>query len=63
MWESQADFDRFLAERMMPIIREIAGDSPAPVSHSYELRAFVAAWPGPESAVSRPVEKCPTCAG
>jgi hypothetical protein len=24
VWESQADFDRFFAERMMPIIREIA---------------------------------------
>src|SRR4051812_5702525 len=42
VWESRADFDRFVQERLMPILAELgAGDAPQPSIASYELHEVV----------------------
>ena len=46
VWETQADFDIFLTERLMPVVMEIAGSVSAPPEITmYELRNFVAVRP------------------
>jgi hypothetical protein len=42
VWESQADFDRFVEERLRPLLDEIDPDDPrAPQTTSYELHNLV----------------------
>jgi hypothetical protein len=44
VWESQADFDRFVEQTLMPIVSEVgAGDDRQPEVTSYELHGFIAA--------------------
>jgi hypothetical protein len=43
VWESRADFERFLNERLMPIVQEIARDDDRqPETTIYELHDYVA---------------------
>jgi hypothetical protein len=32
VWESREDFDRFREEKLLPAIRELAGDEPPPTA-------------------------------
>jgi hypothetical protein len=44
VWESQADFDRFVEQTLMPILQDIAGPGDRePQMTSYELHGFIAA--------------------
>jgi quinol monooxygenase YgiN len=44
VWESQDHFDRFMEERLTPILREIgAGDAQPPNITSYSLHEYVTA--------------------
>jgi hypothetical protein len=44
VWESQADFDRFVEGTLMPIVQEIgATGAQQPQVTSYELHGFIAA--------------------
>jgi hypothetical protein len=44
VWESQADFDRFVEQTLMPILNEIGTpDDRQPEVTSYELHGFIAA--------------------
>jgi hypothetical protein len=44
VWESRADFDRFVEQTLTPILQEIAGaDDRRPQLTSYELHGFIAA--------------------
>ena len=44
VWESKADFDRFLEERLMPIVNEVSGaDAPPPQLTIYELHNYMGA--------------------
>jgi hypothetical protein len=41
VWESEEQFQRFLSERLMPIVGEVAGpDAAQPETTIYELHAF-----------------------
>jgi hypothetical protein len=42
VWESQDHFDRFVEERLMPILREIFAGGDPPNITSYELREYIA---------------------
>jgi hypothetical protein len=42
VWESAADFERFMQDRLLPLINEIAGaDAPQPDTKIYELHSVV----------------------
>lgn len=42
VWESTADFERFLSERLLPLIAEVAGtDATPPETSVYELHRFM----------------------
>ena len=44
VWESQADFDRFVEQTLTPILQDIASpDAREPQITSYELHGFIAA--------------------
>jgi hypothetical protein len=44
VWESQAEFDRFVEATLMPIVQEIGGTADQqPQVTSYELHGFLAA--------------------
>jgi hypothetical protein len=44
VWESKADFDRFVEQTLTPILQEVAGsDDREPKVTSYELHGFIAA--------------------
>jgi len=43
VWESQDHFDRFVQERLMPLMREIGGGGNPPNITSYPLHEFVTA--------------------
>ena len=44
VWESQADFDRFVEQTLRPILEDIASpDAREPQMTSYELHGFIAA--------------------
>ena len=44
VWESQADFDRFVEQTLRPILEDIASpDAREPQITSYELHGFIAA--------------------
>jgi hypothetical protein len=41
VWDSQAHFDRFVSDRLMPLLAEVgATDAPQPETEVYELSAF-----------------------
>jgi quinol monooxygenase YgiN len=42
VWESQDHFDRFVQERLMPIMKEIGVGGDPPSVTSYELREYMA---------------------
>jgi hypothetical protein len=42
VWESQDHFDRFVEERLMPILREIGAGGDPPNLTSYELHEYIA---------------------
>lgn len=42
VWESQDHFDRFVEERLMPILREIGAGGDPPNVTSYELHEYIA---------------------
>ena len=42
VWQSQDHFDRFMEERLMPILREIGAGGDPPNVTSYELREYIA---------------------
>jgi hypothetical protein len=43
VWESREDYERFLNERLMPLIQEVAsGDEREPQQTVYELHGFMA---------------------
>jgi len=41
VWESRDDFDRFVEERLMPVVREVGGGGDPPTVTSYPLHAFL----------------------
>ena len=42
MWETQADFDVFIVERLMPVLREATGSVTTPPQVTiYELRNYI----------------------
>jgi hypothetical protein len=41
VWESFPHYERFIAERLMPIVQGLDGDSTPPALTTYELHAFV----------------------
>jgi hypothetical protein len=44
VWESREDYERFLNERLMPLVREVSsGDDRDPQQTVYELHNFMAA--------------------
>jgi hypothetical protein len=43
VWESEAQYSRFVEERLMPLVNEIGGDAPPPATSTYELHEFVVA--------------------
>ena len=43
VWESEAQYRRFVDERLMPLVREIGGEGDPPTTSTYELHEFVAA--------------------
>jgi hypothetical protein len=44
VWESRGDYERFVEERLMPLIQEVApADDRQPQQTIYELHGFVAA--------------------
>ena len=46
VWETQADFDIFVMERLMPIVMEISGSVSAPPELTvYELHTYMSARP------------------
>src|SRR3954464_11507760 len=40
-WEARDDFDRFVEERLMPVVREVGGGGDPPTVTSYPLHAFL----------------------
>jgi hypothetical protein len=42
VWETQADFDTFLRDRLMPIVQDVSGgDAPMPQMTIYELHNYM----------------------
>jgi hypothetical protein len=41
VWETFPHFERFLADRLMPIIQELDGDSTPPTLTTYVVHAFM----------------------
>ena len=42
VWESEAQYQRFVAERLMPVLRELGGGGEQPTTSTYGLHEFVA---------------------
>jgi hypothetical protein len=42
VWESEAQFRRFVEERLMPLLEELGAPDDPPTTTTYELRGFVA---------------------
>ena len=42
VWESEADWERFRDERLMPVVMQVAGAAPPPSVYSYEFHEVVA---------------------
>ena len=42
VWESEAHFQRFVEERLMPLLKELGAPDDPPTITTYELRAFMA---------------------
>jgi quinol monooxygenase YgiN len=41
VWESRDHFDRFVQERLMPVVKEVGGGGDPPTVTSYPLHAFM----------------------
>jgi hypothetical protein len=41
VWESEAQFRRFVDERLMPLVKELGGGDNAPTTNTYELHELV----------------------
>jgi hypothetical protein len=41
VWESEAHFERFVQERLMPALAELGGGGDPPTVRTYELHGFV----------------------
>jgi hypothetical protein len=41
VWESEAQFQRFVDERLMPLLEEMDAPDDPPATTTYELRGFV----------------------
>jgi hypothetical protein len=40
VWETRAQFERFVEETLMPLVRELGGGEDPPATETYELRGF-----------------------
>ena len=40
VWETQAQFERFVEDTLMPLVRELGGGGDPPTTETYELRGF-----------------------
>ena len=41
VWESGEQFQRFVEERLTPIVKELGGEGPEPTTTTYELHGFM----------------------